>query len=146
MSFGIEEELDAIERAEEEEGIYEGQFQYGEKHGLGGYLWHNGNFYNGQWAHGKIQGEGTLFYANGGILKGHFEQGKLAGVGRGIYGNGDTYVGSWRDGKFDGQGLFYARELDRWQFGSFLEGNMTHTLRTGAGKLTATRSMHRMIL
>jgi len=124
----------AIERIEEMQGIYEGEVEEGEKHGLGCYMWYNGNFYNGEWKKGKIAGYGKLYYSNGGVLKGNFVDGRMNGLGRGVYKNGDMYIGLWENAMFHGAGLFYMKTSNQWQIGKFENGTMTEISNKGQGK------------
>ncbi len=123
-----------VETVDFEDGVYQGGLEYGLRHGLGCYLWHNGNFYNGHWKDDNMEGAGTLYYARGGVLKGNFAAGKLSGFGRCSYPNGDCYVGIWNAGKYHGRGLFYKKEGNCWVLGVFDQGSLKQEQGNGSGK------------
>jgi hypothetical protein len=61
--------------------IYEGEFSYGEKDGLGSYLLANGDKYQGELRLGKLHGLGRYTWADGTEYFGEFQEGRLEGKG-----------------------------------------------------------------
>lgn len=64
---------------------YQGEFEYGMRHGTGTYTFPNGDKYYGNWSYGKRQGFGTMQLADG-----------------------DHYSGNWVYGKFDSDDLGFG--------------------------------------
>eukprot|EP01031_Cornospumella_fuschlensis_P028099 gene28099-33931_t len=122
------------------EGIYEGTFLNGLRHGQGsmktraghrlfegtwrcdqrlGYglsLFKGGNRHEGLYAADRMHGRGVFVWTNGDKYSGHFEQGNIHGYGRFEWANGDVYTGNWNKGVIDGEGCM--RKFD----GQVLEG------------------------
>ena len=58
------------------EGVYEGQWADGERHGRGVFTFKGGRVYDGEWARGKKDGLGTYRWTNGETYTGRFAKGK----------------------------------------------------------------------
>jgi hypothetical protein len=58
------------------DGVYSGEFRYGERHGLGKYTWKDGRSYEGRWENGQAHGEGTFITKDGRKHVGRFERGR----------------------------------------------------------------------
>lgn len=61
--------------AELSNGVYEGAFLDGKRHGLGTRRYGNGDVYTGGWKEGKKSGHGTIRFADSSFFSGHFHQG-----------------------------------------------------------------------
>lgn len=118
------------------EGVYEGEFLYGMRHGRGTHTF-RGEAYDGEWKwdqrHGwgeltlpdgsKIQSEWqkgkphgyTSISDNGGniIYEGEFYEGKRHGMGRQLFERGDAYDGGWAHGRLHDRGVYYFTSGDK---------------------------------
>jgi hypothetical protein len=61
--------------------IYEGEYAYGEKDGLGSYLLSNGDRYEGELRLGRLHGLGRYLWLDGTEYFGEFHEGRLEGKG-----------------------------------------------------------------
>ena len=61
--------------AELSNGVYEGAFLDGKRHGLGTRRYGNGDVYTGGWKEGKKSGHGNIRFADSSFFSGHFHQG-----------------------------------------------------------------------
>jgi peroxiredoxin len=85
-----------------EKEVYIGQWENGEKNGVGTYYFASGDVFCGEWFQNHIQGKGTYYYQNGSIYVGDFHNGLKHGKGiyvlqdntfkKGIW-NKDVYIG-----------------------------------------------------
>lgn len=99
-------------------GVYEGEFKDGFPHGVGKFVYDNGDVYEGgfecgvrcgigrcvtavgavfegAWRDDVREGEGTEAWPNGDHYDGAWSNGARTGVGEMRYGTGDTFVGEW---------------------------------------------------
>ncbi|KAM4892236.1 radial spoke head 10 homolog B [Sylvia borin] len=51
---------------------YMGDFVKGERHGLGTFIYANGDIYSGEWVHNKKHGKGMFIFKNGGVFQDKF--------------------------------------------------------------------------
>lgn len=80
-------------------GIYEGEFLKGEKHGYGIYRFSNGLKYEGNYKSGKKCGQGTIFNCNNSIAyEGEFDDDIPHGVGYVYDENGEKMKRKWVNG------------------------------------------------
>ncbi len=131
-------------------GVYEGMFKDGNRHGLGIHKWGNGDLYEGEWKDNMRHGNGMLKYANKNFYTGQWYQNMKSGNGKMIFANGEEYEGNWQTDKINGSGKYkfiddcifegYFREGKIMDFGKFiftngvtLEGYFD-VKRTGKGK------------
>ena len=79
----------------ESTGVYMGQYKNGEKHGVGIFVWENGNIYQGQYKEGKVNGNGVMIYHDGSSYNGNWENDRANG--RGVFQDeeGVKYEGEW---------------------------------------------------
>lgn len=80
---------------------YEGEYDHGQKHGLGCYSYSNGSVYRGNWLQGQKHGAGTITYSNGDKFAGMFFEDKKHGKGCYTYavGGGTQLMGEWSHGR-----------------------------------------------
>ncbi|KAL7576422.1 hypothetical protein ACA910_018226 [Epithemia clementina (nom. ined.)] len=107
---------------------YEGDFQYGQRHGKGLYTWKDGRQYKGAFYKNARQGKGTLIYPNSDFYEGQFIQGKRHGHGRFIFASGSMYEGTWQGGLYHGHGTLVQSD------GSTYVGEFAQGLKHGTGK------------
>lgn len=132
---------------------HEGSYVHGERHGLGIYLWANGDkysgdwdkglmhgrgrfewaangeVYNGQWVKGKMTGEGIKVQSDGCRLQGAFVAGELHGWAEKIFSGGDRYTGYFKNNSREGYGEYV------WTDGSRYRGQWHNDLTHGRGEL-----------
>ena len=107
---------------------YEGDFQFGQRHGKGLYTWKDGRQYKGAFFKNARQGKGTLIYPNSDFYEGHFIQGKRHGHGRFIFASGSMYEGTWQGGLYHGQGTLVQSD------GSTYVGEFVNGVKHGQGQ------------
>jgi hypothetical protein len=73
-------------------------------HGLGTFVFANGNRYEGDFKDDTKSGFGTLHYANGEEYSGGWLNDMAHGKGELKYAQGDRYDGSWSEGQKHGEG------------------------------------------
>jgi hypothetical protein len=98
-------------------GVYEGAFLDGKRHGLGVRRYGNGDVYTGGWKAGKKNGHGTIKFADSSVYTGHFHEGYYHGQGELVSNRGHRYVGQWVGGKREGHGVY------TWPDGARYEGD-----------------------
>lgn len=111
-------------------GKYEGQWQYGEKDGVGRRDWPDGSRYEGEWHNNQPHGKGIKTYKDGAQYSGDFRQGLRAGKGTMRWTNGMEFSGEWKNDQMDGEGS--KRFADGTQF----DGHFSKGLRSGWGTYT----------
>ena len=67
-------------------GVYEGNFRNGKRHGQGTLTHTNGERYEGEWSDGKLHGQGTLTFTDGNVYEGQFSDNNMHGTGTLIFG------------------------------------------------------------
>ena len=108
--------------------LYDGEFVYGKKQGLGKRIYKSGNYYIGQWLNDKKHGKGIEYYKNDNIkYDGEFVNDKFEGNGKYIFESGNYYIGQWLNGKAHGKGIEYYKNGNIKYEGDFVnnkfEGN-----------------------
>ena len=69
-----------IDKIEFEPGVYNGSFNdKGQKHGMGTYLFTDGERYEGQWHNGLMHGQGTYYENDSGKYVGQFKENERTG-------------------------------------------------------------------
>ena len=138
------------ERAQD--GIYEGDFVNGKRHGKGVFTRNDGTRYEGGFTDNLMSGYGKISYSNGArfegeALNGNLKQGVLRfadgvryegqfvnnlrdGQGTQIEPDGSRYEGTFRTGRFDGVGILTYGQGTKYQ-GMFAAGKLH-----GLGTLT----------
>lgn len=106
---------------------YEGEYEFGRKHGKGLQHLIDGSVYDGAFANNLFEGDGSLRTKAGDILKGLFSKGKLIGSGRIAFANGDSYKGELQGGRFHGTGTY------TYSTGGTYNGSYKHGEFHGAG-------------
>uniref|UniRef100_A0A7S4PGV1 PH domain-containing protein n=1 Tax=Guillardia theta TaxID=55529 RepID=A0A7S4PGV1_GUITH len=86
-------------------GQYVGEFQSGERHGMGRFEYHNGNVYIGSWNKDRKCGYGTLTWANNDQYRGDWKDNKMWGYGDFKYHNGNSYTGNFVADNKEGFGV-----------------------------------------
>ncbi|RNF26672.1 uncharacterized protein Tco025E_01070 [Trypanosoma conorhini] len=85
--------------------VYEGDWVYGKKEGLGVYQWTD-RAYWGMWKGGKREGEGVICTRDGYRYEGGWLNDKRDGVGSALYPDGTQYHGGWKEDMRSGEGVF----------------------------------------
>eukprot|EP01117_Protostelium_nocturnum_P015214 TRINITY_DN5871_c0_g1_i1.p1 TRINITY_DN5871_c0_g1~~TRINITY_DN5871_c0_g1_i1.p1 ORF type:complete len:377 (+),score=48.98 TRINITY_DN5871_c0_g1_i1:255-1385(+) len=120
------------------EGLYEGEWKGGNRHGIGRLWWTNQDRYIGQWREDKKNGSGTMIWANGdrysggwkddlrhgasckytyavgGIFKGTYHKDERHGPGSYTWPDGDRFIGEWKSGGRQGKGIFITKDGTRF--------------------------------
>jgi len=86
---------------------YEGEWKDDRKHGRGVYKLSNGDVYEGDFLDGFRCGKGIYKYSTGAIYSGEFQSNKMHGHGTYIYNSGVKYVGNFTCDKMDGEGTLH---------------------------------------
>lgn len=80
------------------EGYYDGDYEYGTRHGYGECNFDDGGKYSGAWSYGNADGVGRYDFADGGFYFGQFSDGIVDGYG--IYFDGSDYhIGEFKNGE-----------------------------------------------
>jgi len=110
-------------RKEYEDGIYEGYFHKGLRHGRGSMKGKNGFvFFEGKWENDQPNGYGIMKFPHSGDRhEGNYRQGKRDGLGVFLWANGDKYSGHFKQGVMHGYGRFEWVTGDVYN-GDFCEG------------------------
>lgn len=85
-------------------GHYKGETFDNKPHGLGTYIYPNGDKYVGQYRYGMKEGQGTYTYLSGEKHVGQWKDDKHDGQGTYTWLSGEKYVGQFKHGKKEGQG------------------------------------------
>eukprot|EP01036_Dinobryon_divergens_P022288 gene22288-30531_t len=78
----------------------------GQKHGIGRFIYENGDEYEGEWANDKKHGKGIYRMVNGDVFEGEFKDGQRCGRGTYKYASGALYSGDFRNNKMHGHGTY----------------------------------------
>jgi hypothetical protein len=121
----------ALERASNNNGKYEGMWHDGMPHGFGLRVYSRGDCYTGAWVRGQKCGRGVMVWSSGSIYdgkwkddkrhgrgtlavpgiwryEGEWKEDKIHGHGTSVEEDGRTYNGEWVNGKRHGHGVFTA--------------------------------------
>ena len=81
--------------------------RWGVKHGIGLYIWGNGNTYKGDWVQDEAHGHGTFkALGTGHKYTGQWVHNVKKGVGTMWYADGNIYEGEWDKDQRNGVGTF----------------------------------------
>lgn len=122
---------------------YVGPFSRSERHGSNGKCYfHNMDEYEGEWNYGKRHGRGSMKRNNDGFpvaqYQGAFIDDVPCGTGRILYRNGDTYSGQHIHFVKHGEGDEYVSQKGpRDATAGRYQGNFLHDLRDGKGRWTS---------
>lgn len=102
--------------------VYEGMFVDERFHGVGRYMYINGNVYEGEWHAGKRYGHGHLRSdCEGWTYEGNFDNDMRHGEGMLQWDDGATYIGILHHDRPQGLGLYISRLRDVYK-GDFSDG------------------------
>jgi len=104
--------------------IYDGEWKWDNRHGLGLLNCNDGTTIEGEWQNGKPHGLGKVVDKKGTVVyEGEFKDGKRHGLGRQVFESGDMYDGGWQQGRLHDRGVYYFTNGDRlygmWQEGVY---------------------------
>ena len=105
-------------------GIYEGMFKDGNRHGIGIHKWGNNDVYEGEWKDNMRHGQGILKYQNKNVYSGEWYENMKSGNGKMTFANGEVYEGKWQSDKINGHGTFTFTDGTRYE-GFFRDGQIT---------------------
>lgn len=101
-------------------------------HGIGKFIFKNGDVYLGEVQNGKKQGWGIYkMVESGDRYEGYWKNDLIEGHGLYIWKGGNTYDGNWKEGKRDGMGVF------KWKEGGFYMGDWKENKMNGQGILSS---------
>lgn len=115
-------------REETSYGLYEGNFESGQRSGLGRQTENNGAVYDGRWQANQRDGLGAQLYADGSGYEGEWREDKHHGFGAWRSESGARYDGSWSRGLRHGYGVENAVN------GVIYEGMWRENKRSGYGR------------
>lgn len=100
--------------AEDENGLYQGNFKDGKRHGWGSIYNAEGDGYVGQFSKGNFHGTARLIKANGNKYEGQWLNGKMTGYATGTYqdNGGRQYTGEFINGSREGSGTYFYADGD----------------------------------
>lgn len=108
-------------------GIYQGQFQKGQKRGYGKLVNQNGDYYIGEWSKNLENGLGLACQSNGYMYIGYYVNGKANGYGEQSFkseGHSEKYIGYFKQGMKHGYGLLHNLNSEILIVGTWKEGKM----------------------
>ena len=117
-------------------GRYEGDVVNGAQHGLGIYIWNDGDIYEGEWLSDKKHGQGKMIWAKGGEWVGEFRNDKPWNGGNVYRYENGTYEGELVNGLKSGHGKFL------WLNGTCYEGEWLNDQHHGQGTITWVNGDH----
>ena len=83
----------------------------------------NGDIYEGDFVFNQKEGIGKLVYKDKGTYYGYWQGGQRSNEGVFTYPNQDLYSGNWVNGKKEGTGTFIFFETGMKMYGQWKEGN-----------------------
>jgi hypothetical protein len=89
------------------DGVYEGMWFEGKRHGLGKLITSNGDKYIGNFLDDRYNGRGTYYWSNGRVYDGDWISGNMCGYGKMTYADNSYYEGSFDNDKRNGFGTMY---------------------------------------
>mmetsp|Transcript_51967 Transcript_51967/g.123064 ORF Transcript_51967/g.123064 Transcript_51967/m.123064 type:complete len:391 (+) Transcript_51967:85-1257(+) len=93
---------------------YKGEYAEGWMHGFGTMTIPGEGVYEGQFEHGQRHGVGTWTSANS-TYQGEYVKGKREGLGTLETNDGSSYEGTWKDGLFHGEGVWTWADKRRFE-------------------------------
>jgi len=117
------------------DGVYIGEFVNNEPHGIGTFIWDNGDIYSGEWHNGQFHGMGTFIWDTGYMYTGEWHNGQFHGWGTLMSADGNMYTGEFVNGARHGWGTF-TWGPGEW-YGDTYEGYFVNGVRHGRGTYTA---------
>lgn len=109
--------------------VYEGQWNFGLRHGKGKQIWKDGSRYDGFWENNKENGKGRMIYADGDVYEGDWKDGKRHGNGKYVHLDGTEYNGFWCEDEQHGYGKVI------WPDGAQFTGEFKFGKKNGKGKV-----------
>jgi len=106
--------------------VYTGEMEYERRHGIGKFVYQNGDYYDGVWSEGKAHGHGT-YWTRQTQYTGEWEQDLKHGSGQEKFVDGTAYEGEFWQGYRHGHGTL------RWTDGSTYEGQFAQNKQEGDG-------------
>jgi hypothetical protein len=94
---------------------YEGAWEDNKQHGKGTANYPDGQKYTGEWSKGRYEGSGTLSALGGAVYEGEYSLGRRDGVGKLVHPSGLSYEGQFHDGKPHGRGVMKSK-LTGWVY------------------------------
>jgi hypothetical protein len=90
------------------EESYDGEWKWDQRHGKGELSLPDGSKIKGNWQNGKPHGFTSMHDKTGAVIyEGEFVNGKRHGLGRQVFESGDMYDGGWADGRLHDRGVYY---------------------------------------
>lgn len=114
---------------------YEGEWKDDRKHGRGIYKLSNGDIYEGEFVDGFRCGKGVYKYYTGAMYSGEFQNNKMHGSGTYIYNSGVKYIGNFTCDKMNGEGTLHFMNGTSFQ-GLWANGEAVKK----SGKMVSTSS------
>lgn len=108
--------------------IYYGQFNKGQREGLGYQIWPDESLYEGYWLDDKAHYYGRMIFNDGDYYEGEWAADLMNGKGVFVSMSGFTYIGEFRDNEPDGQGE------EKWTNGSHYRGQFKKGVKNGKGE------------
>lgn len=95
---------------QDDRGLYQGEFENGEKCGKGKYTLFNGEVYEGEFVNGYYNGFGSYTTTEGRVIyEGEWRNGQRCGNGKCFFPNGEYYQGSFMGNMMCGKGIWYYK-------------------------------------
>jgi len=124
------DKFSGVGMCQETNGIYEGEWKEGKKHGLGKKVYSADNsYYMGGWDSSRKNGFGIYVWSDGTRYEGNWKDDKYHGYGLKKWQNKDEYDGEWREDKKHGQGRY------RWGTGDEYQGEWEDDIQSGKGRM-----------
>lgn len=101
LGKAIKEQEESLNKKETySNGYYIGTFNNnGQRHGLGTYIWNDGDKYEGNWRYGERTGFGIYYWKNGGCWYGIWKGSERDGIGVSVNRNNISSIEKWINGK-----------------------------------------------
>lgn len=105
------------------QGLYHGELQNGQMHGLGQFRFHDGSSYCGEFSSGMFEGFGVFRWSDGRSYRGYFHSNRMEGLGTYYLADGSLYSGSFSSGQLQANKPYFslsAQALQRYKQSSLL--------------------------
>lgn len=86
------------ESSVENSGVFDGGFSYGQRTGIGAYLYPNGDYYKGTWINNARNSKGICLFGNSGAYAGSWNGDEMDGRGIRLFPDGDIIEGTFKRG------------------------------------------------